>query len=205
LRIRIILGSLEEASDYFDGLDFLGGESFSGYVEENFPEVYRDYVNSSVEGYEQRVIEGIAPGVVLQPIEVTADVDYMAALRPRLSRGDKLKAVLVAFSHYGKPYDYDFDFATSDALVCSELVYKSYLADEGKGGLDFETSINMGREVLAPVDIVKGFDITYNTPEQQLDFVVFYDGVEEEDVAVRRGVEIFRTSWMRPKWSFFQD
>jgi len=201
----LYLGSLSEAGDYFDGLNFLEGESFESYVEENFPEVYLDYSNSSLEGYEMRVIEAIAPGVVLQPVEVSTDADYVVALRPRLSREDKLKAVLLAFSHYGKPYDYDFDFATSDALVCSELVYKSYLEDEGKEGLDFDTSINMGRQILTPVDIVKSFDMTYNTPEQQLDFVVFYDGVEEEGVAVERGVEIFRTSWMRPKWSFFQD
>jgi len=201
----LYIGSLNETDIYFKDEKLLNGHSFSKYLELNFPRVYLDYKTLSNEGYNQRVLEAISKGVIFQPIEISTNADYVAALRPKLSKEDKLKAILTAFSHYKKPYDYDFDFASDSSLVCSELIYKSYLADKNKKGLTFNTSINLGREVLAPVDIVKNFDLDYNTTKEQLEFVTFYDGIEEEGIAVKKGIEAFRSTWTRPKWSFFQE
>jgi hypothetical protein len=201
----LYVGSLEEADAYFGKQDILENKSFSVYLQEKYPGLYSDYLSKDIHDYNHRVLEAIANGVIFQSIEKSANADYLVAFRPRLEKEEKLKAILKAFSFYKLPYDYEFDFATSDAMVCSELVYKAYLPDVNKEGLKYETSMNMGREVLTPVDIAKDFDLTYNTSDQQLDFVIFYDGIEEEGIAVKRGVEVFRTTWMRDKWSFMQQ
>ena len=50
----------------------------------------------------------------------------MAALRPRLPAVEKAAAILRAFGHARRPYDFNFDFRTDATLVCSELIYKVY-------------------------------------------------------------------------------
>ena len=64
--------------------------------------------------------------------------EYLAALRPRLDKVAKAQAITEAFTYLGKPYDYDFDFATDHALVCTELVWRAYRPREDKPGLDFD-------------------------------------------------------------------
>ena len=78
-------------------------------------------------------------------LETSANADYVAALRPRLNREDTFKVLQAALSHYGKPYDYSFDFATDGALVCSELVFKAY---REAPRLHFELTRINGRAIL---------------------------------------------------------
>ena len=76
----------------------------------------------------------------------------MAIIRPQLSPGDVADAIGRGFFHAGKGYDFDFDFARSDRLVCTEVVYRSY---EGIGGISFELTRRAGRMTLAAEDLLQ--------------------------------------------------
>ncbi len=156
------------------------------------------------EHFVNRVIESIAEGVSFHPAEQSLSADCLGVLRPRLTKIEKAEALLRAFSHHGKPYDYNFDFTSDAALVCSELVFKAYQPSENFKGLDLKLDSTLGRPMLAPTQIAKQFDLEWNAPNQQLDFVAFLDSRESEGVAVWETMETFRRSWMRPKWSAAQ-
>jgi hypothetical protein len=200
-------GTLAEMDAYFAddaARTPTGGAAPSAYLAEHLPKVHAALASKSAQGYENSVIEAIGEGVVIDPLEQSAHADYVAALRPRLSKADTLASLLRAFSHFGKPYDYDFDFVTDETVVCSELVFKALQPAPNKAGIDFPLTPTSGRLVLPPNDIVKKFDDEFGTDEAELDFVVFYDGSEEQQAAFEKDAESLRASWRRPKWDIAQ-
>ncbi|TLN17654.1 protein tyrosine phosphatase, partial [bacterium] len=62
-------------------------------------------------------------------------------------------AVLRAFSYAGRPYDYNFDFLTDAALVCSELIFKCYEPARGFKGLTLPQSVVLGRVLTSPNEL----------------------------------------------------
>lgn len=137
-------------------------------------------------GHEHRVIEAATSGVVFSSLEEFAAADHIAVLRPRVSQARKDAAIARAFSHYGKPYDFDFDFFSTDRLVCTELIYRAY--DEFIRGerIGFPLVRILGRDTLPPDEIVRMLAREYALdgqgealgllPMRQLDFVLFLDG-----------------------------
>lgn len=172
---------------------------FEGLLRARHPAAYRKSLVPDG-GHAPRVVEAIGEGVSFTSMEHSAFADSLAALRPRLSRKARAQALLRAFGYAGRPYDYEFDFATDSALVCSELVYKSYEAAPGKSGLSFPLVEVMGRRLSPPNEFVRGFDADLGTPRQQFDLAVFLDGYEGRRAAVRSDLRRFRASWKRPKW-----
>jgi hypothetical protein len=196
------VGTLEELNAYFSGVPELeDGLTAAGYIREHFPRAYATLQRSDARGYRHRVIEAKRPGVIFTSLEDSANADSLAVLRPRLSKTDRFHAVLASFSYLGKPYDYNFDFRTDSALVCSELIYKAY---EGIAGLTLTPAELNGRPMLAPNSLGRKFDDELGTATQELDLVLFLDGNEVEG-AVKRGEEAFRSSWQRPKWHILKD
>jgi hypothetical protein len=126
-------------------------------------------------GHPKRILESISEGVVFNTLEHSLHADYVAVLRPQLKDEDIGKAIVRAFSHQGKPYDFEFDFFTSDKLVCTELLYRSY-----EGLLKFDLVRVMGRDTLPAIEIVKMFDRERRKPEPKLKFVFFLDGLPAE-------------------------
>ena len=106
--------------------------------------------------------------------------DYMAGLRPRVSKLDKAKAVATAFAQFGKPYDFDFDFATDDTLVCTELVFRAYQPRADTAGVSLDLREMAGRSTLPANDIAAQYARDVGTSQQQFDFVVFVDASEKE-------------------------
>ncbi|MGH7266418.1 MAG: YiiX/YebB-like N1pC/P60 family cysteine hydrolase, partial [Candidatus Rokuibacteriota bacterium] len=76
------------------------------------------------------IVEALRDGTQVNTLERFLNVDDLAILRPKPDRvpaADVRQAVLLAFTHLGKRYDFAFDANTWDAIVCSELAFQSYV------------------------------------------------------------------------------
>jgi hypothetical protein len=152
-----------------------------------------------------RVIESISEGVSFTAVEHAFGVDYLAALRPRVSAVEKARAIERAFKYQGRPYDFDFDFFSDATLVCTELVYKAYQPGADMKGLALDLVDVAGRRTLPANEIVKRFASEGDGPGRQFDFVVFLDGREKEGRAVAADEAALRASWKRLKWDVAQQ
>ena len=97
------------------------------------------------------ILEAKKDGVLLRPIEETLQVDAFAVLRPKLSQPQINQALSRGLSHAGKLYDFIFNFATSDRLVCTEVIYRAY---HGIGPIDFSLSTKAGQKCLSAEDFL---------------------------------------------------
>jgi hypothetical protein len=151
-----------------------------------------------------RVIEAVSEGVVFNSLPHAAG-DYLAALRPRLPPVEKARAIAEAFGHLDKPYDFDFDFATDHALVCTEVVWRAYRAEPGQPGLVLPVAPLAGRQTLPANEIARLYASERGRPDRQLDFVYFLDAREREGRAVVADESAFAASHRRPKWDVAQQ
>lgn len=172
------------------------------YMARTYPVAWTRY-QAGDDGGPIEVLEAVGDGVVLHSL-VHAAGDYLAALRPRLEPLAKAQAVIEAFRHLDKPYDFDFDFATDHALVCSEVVWRSYRPAEGKDGFELPLAEVAGRLTLPPNDIARLYAEEAGRPDRRFDFVYFLDAREREQRALEASEEDFRTSHARFKWDVFQ-
>lgn len=201
-------GSLEKMNEYFASeFPYDGFNNFSEYMESKFPKVYEAYLMSDEQGYTGEIMEAIGPGVVLQSLPKSLNADFVVALRPNLlNKKDKLLSMIVAFEQFGKPYDYNFDFDTPDTLVCSELVYDSYIEQlPQKRGLHFIVPVLSGRKMLSPINIAEKFVKENETQQRELSFVYFLKGNEKTQKSrVASEAEFIETVFWN-KFSFMQQ
>lgn len=127
---------------------------FEAFLREHHPDAY-----ASSRG--ARIIEAISEGVSLTTLEHSAAADSVAVLRPRAAKRDKAIAVARAFGYVGRPYDFNFDFHTDTALVCSEVLFKAY-----EGSVTFPLATTLNRLATPPNEIVREFDQTFGTERQ---------------------------------------
>lgn len=151
-------------------------------------------------GHAPRVVEAISEGVSFTSFEHAGDGDSLVVLRPRLPKTSLARAIVRAFHYAGRPYDFDFDFRTDSALVCTELVSKAYEGDDDLPGLELPSVEVLGRPVTPANLIARQFDTDYGGASQQFDMVAFLDGQEAAGNAIPAGLDAFRRSWRRPKW-----
>ncbi len=183
--------------------ELTGGETtLAEYLERTYPAAWARY-QGGLDGDAIAVLEAVGDGVILNSLPHAAG-DYLAALRPRLPPLAKAQAVLEAFAHLGKPYDYDFDFATDHALVCSELVWRSYRPKAGKEGFDLPLVEVAGRLTLPPNEIVRLYEQESQQDGRRFDFVYFLDGRESDRRAIVADEAAFRRSHDRFKWDLLQ-
>ncbi|TAL18401.1 hypothetical protein EPN96_01130 [bacterium] len=178
----------------------VSGGDFEELIKTRFPSAYTLSLKKDESGYLIGVLEAIEKGVTLTSLVHSATADSVAVLRPRLPKKEKALAVLRAFSYEGRPYDYNFDFLTDSALVCSELVYKSYEPAKDFHGVVFPQSTVMGRIITSPNEFARQFDEEKAAGKPQTDLVAFLDGYEDAKKAVDADEKTFRESWRRPKW-----
>lgn len=200
----LFTGDLEQLDAHFD--EALVSEKtrhgrLSEYLKAELPSVYQSLAEKDEYGDTKRVLEAIGEGVVFTSFEHSGNADYLAVLRPSLTPEQKLDALLRAFSHHEKPYDFDFDFVTDETIVCSELVYKSL---QGLGPIQFELSPSAGRVVLTPNQIIEKFDRERGSKDPALSFVAFLDGSETDQTAHERDAAALGDSCRRPKWDIAQ-
>lgn len=196
--VALYVGTPDELEAYFGGPEFHPLERIGAA----YPAVLRALAAKDEDGFPNRVIESIRAGVVFQSLETSARCDYLGIVRPRRTKMQKFDALMAAFSHYGKPYDLNFDFATDNELVCSELVYKGY--QRAAAGLPLEPEIINGRLLLPPNRIAETA-VAHMGEGDDFGFVLFLDAVEKQGRVVRSDEQAFRTSWQRPKWDLMQQ
>lgn len=204
----LYVGTPEERRAYFDDPEVrqwvkAQGEpngDFEKLLQGRYPQAYPLALKAQEEGHVPRVLEAISEGVVFTTLEHSAAADSMAALRPRLGRAEKAQALLRAFRYMGRPYDFDFDFQTDSALVCTELVYKSYEPTPGFRGVRLELEEIVGRTAIPANSIARQLDDELRHGVPQLDMVLFLDGQEKLGKAVEADLDELRRSWRRPKW-----
>jgi hypothetical protein len=142
---------------------------------------------SDAAGHPYRIIEAVSEGVVFTSLEHSVgEADAVAVLRPRLTDEERREAIARAFSHYGKPYDFEFDFFSTDRLVCTEVVYRVY-----DGMVKLPLTPVLGRQVLPAIGFVQIYADTRQRSEGRLDFVRMLDDDEDRGVAVPATEEVF--------------
>jgi len=150
-------------------------------------------------GHPFRLVEAHKPGVTLSTLAESSG-DALVALRPRVGKGGKALAIVEAFRHLGKPYDFDFDFATDHALVCTEVVWRSYRPDTGKDGLDLPIVDVAGRKAI-PANILAQHYVDHReTADSLFDFVAFIDVNEKDRLSSFSTEEAFLQTPQRAKW-----
>jgi hypothetical protein len=204
----LYIGDPEQFAAYFDDADVRAwvreqsGEDidFPTYLERRWPSRWLRY-SFEEHGQPYRVIEAISEGVVFNTIDHAAG-DYLVAFRPRLSKRAKAQAIAEAFTYLDRPYDFDFDFATDHALVCTEVVWRAYRPAQGKAGLDLALVQVAGRPTLPANDLARQYVAERSDPNAQLEFVAFIDAIEHQQVAVFSTEEEFATTPERTKWDY---
>ncbi len=195
-------GTLEIMDAFFDGAPTLQGTTMSAFLEKELPDAYSRYQEVDDDGYPFSVIEAKRPGVILTSTEFSMNADSVAAMRPRISKEEKLQALLTAFRQLGKPYDFNFDFRTRNALVCSELVYRAL---NQRGPIRITPPEINGRPLFSPNNFARKFAEEFGTPNQQFNFVFFLGASEKRNTVSERSREEFRESWQWPKWEILQE
>ena len=97
------------------------------------------------------ILEAKKDGVLLRSIRDTLQVDAFVVLRPRLDDDLITTAIQRGRTHTGKLYDFIFDFRTSDRLVCTEVIYRTY---HGVGDIDFKLIVQAGRHCLSAEELL---------------------------------------------------
>ncbi|MEE8336171.1 MAG: YiiX/YebB-like N1pC/P60 family cysteine hydrolase [Candidatus Neomarinimicrobiota bacterium] len=179
---------------------------FENLLQKTYPAAYAKSILENGYGRNFKILEAVAEGVIFNTVNKSFACDGVSVLRPRLSRRDKAQAIFRAFSYSGRPYDYNFNFLTDTSLVCTELIYKSFEPDQEFTGLNIPV-IKIGDRLLISANgIVKQFDENYGSENQQLDFILFYDGHEKKGISIPVSLADFRESWKRHDWYlFFQE
>ena len=156
------------------------------------------FLGHDVAGYPLVVIEAISEGVVFTSLEHSVgEANAVAVLRPRLTEAERRETIARAFSHYGKPYDFEFDFFSTDRLVCTEVVYRAC-----DGMLQLPLTKIMGRQTLPAMSFVQVYLETRGREDRPFDLVYFLDMDEKGDRAVVASESAFLKTLERSRFTF---
>ncbi len=157
-----------------------------------------EFSKPDASGHLPAIIEAVSEGVVFSTVAHSiGEADSVAVLRPKLTPLQRREVIARAFSHVGKPYDFDFDFFSADKLVCTEVVYRSF-----SGLVDFPLVEILGRQTLPALDIVKFWVSPEGGP--LLQFVAYLDGDERTGKCKWAGPGDLAWSVNRPALTWLQ-
>ncbi|MBK7580441.1 MAG: hypothetical protein IPI67_09575 [Myxococcales bacterium] len=203
----IFSGSQAEISAGFDSdpeVQKRYGGAFSQHLAKKYPAAWAALGEKDDAGHLHTVVEAVSEGVVAQSFEHSCGADYVAALRPKLPRVEIAAAIERTLGYFGRPYDFDFNFATDDRVVCSELVLKAYEAPAGGVGLAAPWVTIVGQRAVTPTEFVRLFVSERGKPDAQLEFVYFLEGREKDKAAVSADADALARTPERPKWDVAQ-
>ena len=174
--------------------------SLSQYLKETYPLAWRRREMSNTSDDALTVIEAVSEGVIQNSVYGSSG-DHMAAIRPRVANVIKARAIVRAFSYLGRPYDFDFDFATDQSLVCTEVIWRAYRSSPDTPGLRLEPITVAGRLTLPPNEIVRDFAAEYGDERARFEFVHYLEARASEGRAVAATVEAFLATSEKSKWA----
>ena len=150
-------------------------------------------------GHDFAVLEAIGEGVIFTSFEHSVgEADAVVVLRPMLSDDELRDALGRALSHRGKEYDFDFDFETTDRLVCTELIFRAY-----DGILEIpEMRLIMGKPRITASDYVRMWADGRESGSPQLELVRFLDFDEPNQVSVEADAETLIETLERSRFTF---
>lgn len=161
---------------------------------------WKAFVQPDEQGHPHVIIESVSEGVVFTSLEHSmGGADSAAVLRPNLDPALIRESIAEAFGHYGKPYDFDFDFFSTDKLVCTELVFRAY-----DGRIDFPLVDILGRRTMPAIELVRKFATECDRPGACFAFVAFLDGDEEKGRAEFKDQSAFVATLNRPALTWLQ-
>jgi hypothetical protein len=160
-----------------------------------------DFEGQNDLGDEFAVLEAIGEGVIFTSLEQSVgESDSVAVLRPRLSTVALREALARALSHRGKEYDFDFDFKTTDRLVCAELIFRTY---DGLLRIPKMRRI-LGKLRMTPGDLARMWADGQASEKPQLDLVRFLDFDEANGRAVEADAPELAATLQRTRFIFIQ-
>ncbi len=124
------------------------------------------------------IVEALRDGTQINAIDRFLNIDDLAILRPKkdkIPQTEVAQAIVLAFSHIGKKYDFDFDNNTWDTVVCSELAFQTYI------NVRWPFAKMLSSYTISPDDVAifAGSD-----PARPLELITFiHDGKVADDVA----------------------
>lgn len=185
----IYIGGLDEINDFFGRMEMTDGKKPGEYIADHYPRVFRD-----LRHHRNMVIEAVGEGVTINPLNHFANADYFAAIRPQLSKEELFKSILKSFDFFGTEYDFFFDFQSDDALVCSELIYKSFKPPSNDVANYFRMKIFDDKPFLSPNEIVTQVCNQNDSVSSMFSFVTFYSGDEQTGKAIEKSEADFRST-----------
>ena len=121
-------------------------------------------------------LEALKDGVRLRPLSDTLAVDHFVIVRPRVPAAGIREAIERGVVHEGKMYNFDFDFFSSDRLVCTEVLYRAY---DGLAGIRFPLVERAGRKTFSAEDML---DLAFDTEQFEPVALFGVDGCDREIV-----------------------
>ncbi len=140
------------------------------------------------------VIEAVSEGVIFTSLEHSiGEADAVCVLRPNLPPDVIAEAVAKALAQQGKPYDFDFDFFSADALVCTEVLFQAY-----GDVIEIEPVEIAGRRTLPALEFVRAWadDREGDTPRYTL--IAFLDHHEATNEAIEGDADALVATLDRP-------
>lgn len=149
-------------------------------------------------GHARALIEAVSEGVIFTTLEYSVgEADSVAVLRPRLTDDQRREVIARAFSHAGKPYDFEYDFFSADKLVCTEVVFRAL-----GSYIDFPLVDILGRKTLPALELVRHWNSPVGGP--QLEFVAFLDGDDHSGTCAERDAAALKRTLERPALTWLQ-
>lgn len=137
-----------------------------------------EFANTDQAGHTHVIIEAVSEGVVFSSMEHSiGEADAVAVLRANLPPDQINASIVRAFSFVGRPYDFEFDFSSTDKLVCTEVVFRAYGGNSGP--LTFPVVEIMGRPTMPAINLVEKYRDERDSGAPQLTFIAFIDSDHE--------------------------
>ena len=137
---------------------------------------------------EIRTLEAQKDGVLFRPLNETIKVDELVIIRPELSPSELAEGIERVCQHEGKGYNFDFDFFSSNRLVCTEVIYRAF---DNLGNIQFKLVERAGRLSLSAEDIL---DMAVNQQGFKLICIVGYEG-ENAVVTGNKAMRLLKKSY----------